>query len=386
MLAPAAVEPGPAPTLSVSRLALTDFRNFPHAVLVPDGRPVVLTGANGAGKTNVLEALSLLTPGPGLRGARLSELARRGSAPASRWAVAARVETVDGPVDLGTGQAEIGGAPRRVAKIDGRPAGGLAALAELVSALWLTPPMDQLFIDGAAARRRFLDRLVFGCDPGHAKRVATYERTLRARARLLRAGAADAAWLKALEGAMAANGVAIAAARRALVNRLAVTLREGGGLFPGAEVTLDGAVESWLDGLPAVDAEARFADSLAASRRRDAETGGAAEGPHRTDLAVRHKPTSKPAAQCSTGEQKALLIGIVLAVARLQAGQRGAAPLLLLDEVAAHLDMERRAALFDAVCAIGAQAWMTGTDRATFDALGDRAQILSVRDGQVTPG
>ena len=381
---PLAVEPGPARTIAVSRLSLTEFRCFARAALAPDARPVVLTGPNGAGKTNVLEALSLLTPGAGLRGARLGELARRRAGPAARWAVAASVETTHGMVEIGTGQAKTSAERRRVVNIDGRPARGQAALADAVCALWLTPPMDQLFLDGTAPRRRFLDRLVFGFDAGHAVRLAAYRRALRERARLLRAATADSAWLKALEGAMAANGVAVAAARRATVSRLGRVLGDGVGPFPGAEVALDGSIESWLDEMPAVDAETRFADALAASRRRDAEAGGATHGPHRTDFAVRHGPLSAPAAQCSTGEQKALLIAIVLAAARLRAIERGAAPLLLLDEVAAHLDPEHREALFDAICASGAQAWMTGTDRAIFGALGDRAQFFAVGNDGVT--
>ncbi len=379
-----AVAVDPEPAIAVSRLSLTEFRCFARAVLEPDARPVVLTGPNGAGKTNLLEALSLLTPGAGLRGARLAELTRRQAGPAARWAVAASVETARGLVDIGTGLASTGGEQRRVVQIDGRPARSQAALAEAVCALWLTPPMDRLFLDGAAPRRRFLDRLVFGFDVGHAARLAAYQRALRERAGLLRDAPADPAWLKALEGAMAANGVAVAAARRAMVSRLGRVLGDGVGPFPGAEVALDGSVEAWLDEMPAVDAEARFAAALAASRRHDGEAGGAAQGPHRTDFVVRHRALAVPAAQCSTGEQKALLIAIVLAAARLRAVERGAAPLLLLDEVAAHLDAEHRAALFDAICASAAQAWMTGTDRATFAALGARAQFFVVGQGRVT--
>ncbi len=347
---------------------------------------MVLTGPNGAGKTSVLEALSLLAPGAGLCGARLADLNRRGAGPAARWAVAARVDTMRGPVDVGTGLGESDGAPRRVVRIDGRPARGTAALAEVVPALWLTPSMDRLFLDPASGRRRFLDRLVFGFDPQHADRLAAYERALRERSRLLRAGSGEKAWLDALEGTMTASGVAVAAARRSAIRRLDGALVDGDGPFPAAGVRLEGDVESWLDTLPAVDCEARLGEALAASRRHDAALGRAAHGPHRTDLAVRERSGGVAAAHCSTGEQKALLIAIVLAAARLQAAQRGAAPLVLLDEVAAHLDKRRRAALFDAVCDLGAQAWMTGTDRALFAPLGDRAQRFAVGDGAVTAG
>ncbi|MFQ5783692.1 MAG: DNA replication/repair protein RecF [Alphaproteobacteria bacterium] len=362
---------------------LTDFRSFSGIVVEPDARPVVLSGPNGAGKTNILEALSLLSPGPGLRRARLGELLRRDAAPDAGWAVAVTVETPQGVFDIGTGQAPGASDSRRVVRIDGRPARGQAALAEAFGVLWLTPAHDRLFVDGAGARRRFLDRLVYGFDPGHARRIAAYERALRERARLLREGPADAVWLDSLEGTMAACGVAVAAGRRATVRDLATVLARGVGPFPGAEVTLDGAVEDWLDAGPAVEAEARFAAALSDARRHDAEAGGARIGPHRSDLAVRHRTKAMPAAQCSTGEQKALLIAMVLAAARLQARRRGAPPLLLLDEVAAHLDEDHRRALFDAIAMIGAQAWLSGTDRALFAAFGDRARFYEVRDSTV---
>ena len=381
---PVASDEAAARSVAVSRLTLTDFRCFARVELATDARPVVLTGPNGAGKTNLLEALSLLTPGAGLRGARLGDLRRRGAASGARWAVAARVEGLRGAVAVGTGAARAEG--RRVVRIDGRPVRGQAALAEAVSALWLTPAMDRLFVDGAAVRRHFFDRLVLGFDPGHAERLAAYERALRARARLLRDGGGDGAWLAALESAMAGNGVAVAAARRAALRRLEPALVAGVGPFPGAEVALEGAVEADLAAMPAVDAEARLAESLAASRAHDAHAGGAAHGPHRSDLRVRHRANGMPAAQCSTGEQKALLIAIVLAAARAQAAERGATPLLLLDEVAAHLDEDHRGALFEAVARIGAQAWLTGTDRGVFAALGGRAQYFALRGGRVWPG
>jgi DNA replication and repair protein RecF len=377
-----AAEPGAARNIAVSRIALSEFRCFAQLTITLDQRPVVLSGPNGSGKTNLLEAVSLLTPGSGLRGARLAEFARREAAPAAGWAVAARVGSADGPVDIGTGCA--GGETRRTVRINARPAGGQSTLAAHVSALWITPAMDRMFADGAAPRRRFLDRLVYGFDAGHAGRISAYEKALRERARLLRTGRMDDAWLSALETAMAENGVAVAAARREVVARLAETLRHGIGPFPGARIAIDGAVETWLDEMPALDAEARLAGALADSRARDAETGGAAHGPHRSDLAAVHIAKDMPAAQCSTGEQKALLIAIVLGAVRLRAVRLGATPLLLMDEIAAHLDARHREALFDVVAASGAQAWLTGTDRATFASLGDRAQFLSVHDGRVT--
>jgi len=370
--------------ISVSRLALAEFRCFPRLVLTADDRPVVLVGANGVGKTTILEALSLLTPGAGLRGARLADLGRREAPPGTTWAVNAHIRGAEGAVDIGTGRGD-GDEARRVVRIDGRPARGPAALGAVASALWLTPPMERLFGDGAGARRRFVDRLVFGFDAGHAKRVARYERTLRERARLLREGRADAAWLRALEARIAETGIAVAAARRATIRRLAAALADGVGPFPGGVLALIGTVEDWLETMPAVEAEGRFAEALAASRRRDAETGGAAVGPHRGDLDARHGPLALPAAQCSTGEQKALLIAILLAAARAQADQRGIVPLLLLDEVAAHLDESRRLALFDAITALGAQAWITGSEAAVFAPLGDRARILAIAGGRAEP-
>ena len=380
--------------IAVTRLTLTDFRCFARAALAPDCRPVVLTGPNGAGKTSVLEALSLLTPGPGLRGARLADIGRREAPAGARWAVAAEADGFRGPVAIGTGMASgpasgpaaagsTSGEARRVVRIDGRPARGQAALAEALNALWLTPAMDRLFSDGAGTRRRFVDRLVFGFDPTHARRLGTYERALRERARLLREPRGDGVWLAALEARMAENGVAVAAARRTTLRRLAGVLAAGAGPFPGAVVGFAGGVETMLDEMPAVDAEARLAAQLTASRGHDSQTGGAAHGPHRSDLAVHHQASGAPAAQCSTGEQKALLIAMVLAAARLQASLRGAAPLLLLDEVAAHLDRGTRAALFDEISRIGAQAWLTGTDRAVFAPFGDRAQYLAVKAAAV---
>ena len=385
---------GPA----VRRVVLTDFRNYARLRLDVDDRPVVLTGPNGAGKTNLLEALSLLAPGRGLRRARLGQLVYGAMRPDDEhgvengiWAVAAQVVTPDGPVDLGTAREIVRDAAgeyegeRRVVRIDGKTAKGQGDLARYFSVAWLTPEMDRLFVEASSGRRRFIDRLVYGFVPDHASRVSAYERAMRERSRLLRDGGADTSWLAALEAQMAEAAVAIAAARRDLVARLNQAGAAGIGPFPRPEVSMVGAVESWLGGGPALAAEDRFRETLVASRRRDAEAGGAAEGPHRSDLHVVHAVRGVPAAQCSTGEQKALLIALVLAAARLRALEHGAAPILLLDEVVAHLDETRRAALFDELVALGAQAWLTGTDRALFAALEDRAQFLDVADGAVRP-
>ncbi len=405
----------PGQVLWLKCLNLHDFRNYGAARLETDGRPVVLTGPNGAGKTNLLEAISLLAPGRGLRRARLAEINRRergsidpgeGSESAAptgnrNWAVAAEVMTPEGLRDLGTGcdpgPAESGqngtgpnGADdktssaireRRLVKIDGRFQRGQQGLGEIIGLVWVTPQMDGLFRDGPGARRRFLDRLVFSFDPAHAGRSASYQRALRERARLLKGGTQDGAWLNALEETLSGHAVAVAAARRALVARLAEVMVEACGAFPKAGLRLAGEVEDWLEVMPALAVEEEIRKRLRDSRPRDAESGGAAVGPHRSDLMVLDLDKDLAAETCSTGEQKALLIAIVLAHARLVALERGAAPILLLDEIAAHLDCRRRAALFDEILALGAQAWLTGTDRALFQDLGASAQFVEVLDG-----
>jgi DNA replication and repair protein RecF len=379
---------GGAP-VAVLRLDLTDFRSYASVRLDVDARPVVLTGPNGAGKTNLLEAVSFLAPGRGLRRARLGEIDRRldladGAAGASAgpWAVAARLATPGGLVAIGTGRdgsSESG--DRRLVRIDGQAVKGQTALAGYLNLVWLTPQMDRLFQEGASPRRRFLDRLVFGYHPDHASRLAAYEQALRERAKLLRAGGADPHWLAVLEETMAREGVAVAAARREITERLDRAAARPADAFPAPRLALDGDIEGWLDDMPALAVEERLRTELAAHRRLDAEIGGAAVGPHRTDLAVHHARKGTAAAQCSTGEQKALLIAIVLAHAHLQAGAKGTAPVLLLDEVAAHLDRTRRRALYDEIEALGAQAWLTGTDRELFAELAGRADFLTVADG-----
>ncbi len=382
--------------IAVRRLRLTDFRCYETLALDLDNRPVVLTGPNGAGKTNLLEALSFLVPGRGLRRARLVDIARRGAAEAPGrlvrpWAVAATIDDGGGAFDIGTGLAPDSGAPggpgRRVVRIDGAPARGQVALGERLAALWLTPDMQRLFADGASGRRRFLDRLVFVFDPAHAGRLMGYEKAMRERARMLTDAAAagrrpDSRWADALEAAMVEKGVAIAAARGALIRRLNPACAMGTGPFPAAGLAVEGTLDDWLADGPALEAEDRFRAALASSRH---ESAFVRLGPHRSDLAVTHLARGVPAAQCSTGEQKALLISIVLANVRLQSLDSGVTPLLLLDEVAAHLDEARRIALFDEIRALGAQAWMTGTDRHLFAPMGNAAQNFSVSDAAVVP-
>jgi DNA replication and repair protein RecF len=386
----------------VRRLILTDFRNYSALRLELDPCPVVLTGANGAGKTNLLEALSYLAPGQGLRGARLSKITRRDADPDAAWAVTATLDTPSGEVDLGTGlePSQDSGEDsdknhrtgdtsqsrnaRRLVHINGQSARP-GALGEWMGSVWLTPAMDRLFSESAGSRRRFLDRIVAGFDPGHTARTASYERVLRERALLLREKDrhADPAWLYALEETLAQTGIAIACARREMATMLNHACERNYGPFPIPRVQTSGDVESWLDEGPALNAEERFHEALVASRGHDAESGRTAHGPHRSDLEVHMRPTEIMARECSTGEQKGLLISILLAVAELIHETRGAAPLLLLDEVTAHLDDQRRGALFERLAALGAQAWLTGTDPTQFESLSGQAHFYHVANGAV---
>jgi DNA replication and repair protein RecF len=369
---------------ALTRLTLTDFRSYERAELVMDGRPVFLVGPNGAGKTNLLEAVSLLTPGRGLRGASLAEVGRRlpGEAKGRRWAVAATVCAEGEETKLGTG-VEQAGAARRTVRIEGEtvPPG---RLAEHLREVWLTPAQDRLFLEGAGERRRFFDRLVFAAEPRHAAHAQAYDRALRERMRLLTEGPADPAWLDALEARMAEAGALMAEARARTLGALQAEIDSRGERpFPQARLTLTGEWEQMAgSGAEIADIEARLANALAAGRERDAAAGRALAGPHRGDLAVIHVEKDRPAAECSTGEQKALVLNLVLAQAARLArpeGKGGApSPILLLDEVAAHLDARRRAALFDEIAALGLQAFLTGTDEHLFEGFAGRAQGLRV--------
>jgi len=379
-----------AVTTAVRRLALTEFRNYALLRLELDDRPVVLSGVNGAGKTNLLEAVSFLAPGRGLRRARLAEIGRRGlrNDEGLPWAVAATLRTGEENVNIGTGLAttETGNSGRRVVRINGSDAPTQSALGDHLTVAWLTPEMDRLFSDAASARRRFVDRLIFGLEGGHASLLGDYERAMRERIHLLRdCSAPDNTWLAALERSMAQIGVAVAAERRKFIDRLNAACAVGIEPFPAAELTLLSDVGDQLKYATALDVGANYRIRLAKNRRIDIEAGRTTFGIHRDDLECRHLTTSSPAKRCSTGEQKALLISIVLANARLQAQERGTAPLLLLDEVTAHLDGLRREALFDEITALGSQAWMTGTEDELFKPFGTRAQRFRVADAAVTP-
>lgn len=350
--------------MALSRLSLADFRSYADAVLAPGPGLVVLTGENGAGKTNVLEAVSLLSPGRGLRGASLAEMARTGGE--GGFAVAARL----GEVEIGTGTL-VAAPERRQVRINGAPASA-TSLSEWLSVLWLTPAMDRLFQEGAGGRRRFLDRLVLALHPGHAVHAARYEAAMRARNKLLaEEGPRDEAWLSALEARMADHGTAIADARAASVAALAARLAEAPeGPFARAGLALQGGEEELSGG-------------LRSGRGRDAAAGRTLIGPHRTDLVVTHLDKRQPAGLCSTGEQKALLLAIVLAHADLVADRAGRRPVLLLDEVAAHLDAKRRRALFERLDCAGGQVWMTGTEPGLFAGLPASASRWHVEGGRI---
>jgi DNA replication and repair protein RecF len=370
----------------ISRITLTNFRNY--AALSLDLKPgaVVLTGDNGAGKTNLLEAVSLFTPGRGLRRAPYGEVAREGGD--GGFALHAKLDGPNGAADIGTGfaGADAGETGRRV-RINGAAARSADDLLEWLRVVWLTPAMDSLFTGPAGDRRRFLDRMVLAIDASHGQRALDYEKAMRGRNRLLADNSRDGAWFEAIETQMAETGVAIAAARAELVRLLTAMIERlpGEGPFPQADIALAGDLESRIGNLPAVDVEEEFRRSLAAGRERDRAAGRTLSGPHRSDLVVRHRPKAMPADLCSTGEQKALLVGIVLSHARLTAEISGMTPILLLDEIAAHLDAGRRAALFSILEDLACQTFMTGTDAALFSSLKGRAQFLTVDHGTAGP-
>jgi DNA replication and repair protein RecF len=376
----------------IRRLTLTNFRSYHAASLTIEAGPVVLIGPNGAGKTNLLEAISFFAPGRGLRRAMLEEIAlsEADGETAGSWAVSAEVEGELGLVTLGTGiesTTSDNGNLARLYRIDREPVTSAAAFADHVRITWLVPTMDGLFLGPASERRRFLDRLVLAVDTQHASRVNALERALRSRNRLLENAEPDRHWLDAAEHETAELAVAVAAARAETVRRLAGALaarRDPSAAFPSAEIGLDGWMEALVLSHPATEVEDRYRALLRDNRARDAAAGRTLDGPHLTDLTVIYEPKGIAAREASTGEQKALLIGLVLAHTGLIAEMTGFAPVLLLDEVVAHLDPNRRAALFDALDRSGAQAWMTGADPAAFAGIEQRAQVFAVEPGKVS--
>lgn len=377
----------------ICRLTLTNFRSYRAATIVPRANLVALTGPNGAGKTNVLEAISFLSPGRGLRRAHLDEIAstdgdgenRRRGAYDRPWAVSAEVDGALGLAMLGTGiepgMTDETPLARRY-RIDREPVASAAAFADHLRVVWLVPAMDGLFLGPASERRRFLDRLVLAVDPTHASRVSALERALRSRNRLLENREPDAHWLDAAEHETAEIAVAVAAARAETVRRLAAALaarRKMQFAFPSADISLDGWMETMVLTHSAVDVEDRYRVVLKENRGRDTAAGRTLEGPHLTDLTVHYREKAIAADNASTGEQKALLIGLVLAHAALVGDMTGTAPVILLDEVVAHLDPDRRVALFDALDRLRSQVWMTGADPTAFADIALHADVIDVR-------
>jgi DNA replication and repair protein RecF len=377
----------PAERIYVSSLTLTDFRNYPHARLSLDARPVVLVGENGSGKTNLLEAVSLLVSGHGLRGRPYGELCRKDAG--GGFAIVARIMSRQGAVDIGTGFApgaseESAGRTVRIAGKEQSP----GTLDDYLRLVFLIPAMDGLFTGPASERRRFLDRLVLAIDPRMRKSLNRYERAMRQRNRLFQLRENSRALFEGLEEQMAEAGVAIAAARVDAVARLGALIERmraarGDGPFPHAVVALEGMIEDAIGTHSATEVEDAFRLLLAKNRENDRAASRTLEGPHLSDLIVSHGPKNAPAALCSSGEQKALLIGLILAKAELIKDLEGVCPLVLLDEVAAHLDASRREALFGEISRIGAQAWMTGTDRDLFASISENSQILAVNRGKI---
>ena len=370
----------------IRRLSLTHFRNYRAASVRTAADIVVLAGANGAGKTNCLEAISFLTPGRGLRRATFDDIADNEGD--GSWAVSAEVEGALGLATLGTGidpPASEASSTTRRCRIDREPVTSAAAFGDHLRMVWLTPAMDGLFMGAASERRRFFDRLVLALDSDHSARVSALERSLRSRNRLLEDRNFDSHWCDAIERETAELAVAVAAMRGETVRRLSATLaaRETASPFPTARIALDGWMENALLTQSATEVEDRYRERLRENRARDAAAGRTLDGPHLTDLDVIYAPKNSPAKNASTGEQKALLIGLVISHANLVAEMTGITPLLLLDEVVAHLDPNRRAALFDALTALGAQVWMTGADPLAFGDVAARAEVFQVESGKI---
>lgn len=367
---------------AIGRLKLTGFRSYPSLDLRVAAPMIALTGENGAGKTNILEAISLLTPGRGLRRADFSEMAREGGS--GLFAIAAEItgRGADG-LWLGTGLVEPGSSQRQY-RIDRQPAASVREFADHIRVVWLTPSMDGLFAGAPGERRRYLDRLVLAVDAAHAQRTNALERALRNRNKLLELGTRDNAWLDAAEREVAELAIAVAAARSETVDRLAGLIssaRDETSPFPWAELSLQGEFDRMVESLPALEAETRYREILREQRPQDAAAGRTLYGPQASDLKVRHGPKQLAAEKASTGEQKALLVGLTLAHATLVRSMTGIAPLVLLDEVAAHFDVLRRAALFERLAGLGSQVWMTSADPAAFADIGQASEILTISPG-----
>ncbi len=378
----------PTPTYGLTRLSLTAFRSYEELLVKCDARPVVLTGENGEGKTNLLEAISLLSPGKGFRNASGEHLLNRNS-PDKVWAVSATIETPNGNTQVGFGldpEAHARGRERRLVRIDQTNVRSQSELSQHLQVSWLTPNMDRLLQEAPLERRRFLDRLVFGFDPEHANRVKHYEHATRERLHLLKDGRATDSWLAALENAMVENGMAMTTAREETLSRLTAHLKHATTRFPRAHLRMTGWVDDlFAEGKSSIEIEELYRQKLIENRAKDAMIGMTRTGPHRSDFLCFFDDEVTPAAQCSTGEQKALLLSITLAAARMQRELKKGVPILLLDEVVAHLDPHRRRDLFDEIEALQLQTWMSGTDFQMFEDLGDRAQHFYVENGILSP-
>ncbi len=368
----------------IAALSLQNFRNYEIFHLEADQRSVVLTGENGAGKTNILEALSLLTPGKGLRRAKNSDFARVGS-DSQNWSVSV-IMKADEEVQVGTGVQSLENLedPRRIVKIN-HAVSPQTALSEWVSVLWQTPQMDGLFDEGMGVQRKFLDRLVSTLFPEHTQHLYRYEHALRERSRLLKEGSSEIKWIEILEATIAQEGLAILSLRDVFLKELNPLCGTGVTNFPKVEISLRGDLESWADHMSSLEAEEKFQRSLLESRHQDTQFGGAKTGTHQTQVKVFHVAENKFAEVCSTGEQKALLLGIMLANCRLHMKHHRRRPLLLLDEVVAHLDASRRASLFEEIEDLGVQAWFTGTDESIFLPLGEKAQFFKIHRAKIVP-
>ncbi|MBY0429382.1 MAG: DNA replication/repair protein RecF [Alphaproteobacteria bacterium] len=370
---------------AITRLHLEAFRNYDTLNLDLSNAPVILVGENGAGKTNILEAISLLSPGRGLRRAAIAELHNTHTPADKPWAAFFELHGKRGEVSIGMGRDPESTAEkeRRLLRIDGKTVKGQTALADHANVIWLTPEMDRLLAESASERRKFADRLAFALDPTHSTRINRYEEAMRARAKLLRDNNTDDAWLNALEASMAQDGIAIAAARNEWINHIRHHLNDDPHPFPRVTVSIDGFLEKYLQSHDALDTETLFKTMLKENRAHDAASGITTTGTHRSDLEVHHVTKNMPAHLCSTGEQKALLISLVLAQARLLCAIHQSAPLILLDDITAHLDEMRRDALAAQLIALGGQSWLSGTDTSFFTAFQQKAQFLTIENGHI---
>ena len=369
------------PQLWLSGLRLNNFRNYEKIRLEFGQAPVVLVGANGAGKTNLMEAVSLLSPGKGMRRAKTAHLARIGAAMPD-WSVSAALETEDGVMQIGTGVPADSQTGRRIMRREGMTV-SQADIATQLSVSWLTPQMDGVFIDSPGTRRRFLDRLVIAFDAAHIGRTNRYEKLMRERTLLINEGRGDAGWFNALEASLAETAIAITAARRALIHDLNIEAKDGWHGFPGVRFELQGDIESWLDAMPALAVEDRH---MAAAARLRGEGTSTLPGPHASEVNAYDAVSGTPAYLASTGQQKALLIAVVLAHARLQERRLGRPPIMLLDDVAAHLDAKRRSALFEALHDLGGQSWFSGSDASLFEGIGKAAQFMKIHETEDDSG